>query len=159
VAGAAARGRRDRRDGPGVRARRAWWVAAVAGCGLVASPLASGRDSFPLSTYPMFSSPRGTTEPVTTAVLRRADGTVERLTPFQIARTVEIVSAAVTVRTEVNAGRAEALCADIAGRLDPAATGRGATVEVVTEVVDAIGWFRGARTPLERTVHAACPVD
>ena len=40
-------------------------------------PLVLDRDSFPLSTYPMFSSRRTTTESVDTAVMV-VDGVVER---------------------------------------------------------------------------------
>jgi hypothetical protein len=103
----------------------------------------------------MFSTNRSSAESVDTAVLVRADGGVERLDPVAIAATDEPIIATVVVGNAIAAGTADLLCADIAGRVDAP----GGTVEVVTETFDAVRWYQGDRDPLQRTVHATCPVD
>lgn len=125
--------------------------AAVAIVGVV--PFVLQRDSFPLSDYPMFSRPRSTTESVDTAVLVEIGGTVRRLSPTQISGNDEVIIAAVNVTDAIRNGNANELCDEIASRLDD-----GGTVEVVTEVFDALEWYEGRRTPLARTVHATCEV-
>jgi len=64
--------------------RRAW-AYIVSGCAvvLVFSPVLrpSQRDSYPLSTYPMFSYERGRESALPTAVGVTADGTIRRLSP------------------------------------------------------------------------------
>lgn len=113
-------------------------------------PLALDRDSYPLSTYPMFSSRRSTKEAVDTAVLV-AGNSVRRLTPDQIAGTDEVIIAAQTVSKAIRRGDADALCLEIARRVDT--TG---VIEVVTERFDAVAWYEGEREPLDRVVHATC---
>ena len=129
------------------------------------------RDGFPLSTYPMFSSRRTTTEPLSTVVGIDAGGAQHWLDPWLLNGTREVVQAAVVVSNEINAGEADRLCAEVAGRVydrqsdrraddasDDAAGDRLVGLEVVTVRYDAVGWFDGRRQPLERTVHATCPV-
>ncbi len=138
--------------------RRAWigLLALVAVVGVF--PVVADRDSFPLSTYPMFSTRRTTTEPVTTAVGVDADGTIVRLSPTLIAGTDEVVSASVTVSRAIGSGRSSALCADIARRL--VGSGRELSfVEVVTETFDSVRWFEGDHRPVARVVHARCPLS
>ena len=118
-------------------------------------PLALDRDSYPLSTYPMFSSRRTSAETVDTAVLVLGDGTVERLTPDEIAGTDEVIIAAVTVSESIRDDTVADLCAEIAERVGP--SDGAATIEVVTETFDAIAWYDGDRVPLDRVVHASCP--
>jgi hypothetical protein len=147
--------------------RRAWGtlVAAVVVLGVV--PFVLERDSFPLSDFPMFSSRRTTTESVDTAVAVSDDGSRQhRLTPSLISGSDEPVTAAVTVSRAIEDNRVDALCRDIAARVaradpswlaDLAGSGMG-TIEVVTETHDALRYFDGDRTPLQRNVRAACPI-
>ena len=128
------------------------------------------RDGFPLSTYPMFSSRRTTTEPLSTVVGIDAGGAQHWLDPWLLNGTREVVQAAVVVSSEINAGEADRLCAEVAARVDVRqgdrplddragdAGDRLVRLEVVTVRYDAIGWFDGRRQPLDRTVHASCPV-
>jgi len=115
------------------------------------------QDSFPLSTYPMFSFPLEPVAEMDLVVGVDADGDDVRLSPESIAGTDEVIQAGGAVARAV-AGQGDdpgALCRRVAARLvgdDPVA------VEVRTDLYDAIGWFRGAREPLERTVHARCEV-
>jgi hypothetical protein len=121
-------------------------------------PLVLDRDSYPLSTYPMFSARRTTSESVDTAVALDASGAVERLGPERIAGTDEIILATATVGGAINAGTTDALCTEIAGRVASSGPASAVTIEVVTERYDAILWYRGDRTPIDKTVHSTCAV-
>ena len=149
-------------DAVPVRARR--WLAlatallvAVTVCWpVLAHP---DRDGFPLSTYPMFSSRRSTSEPLSTVVGVDADGDQHWLDPWLLNGTHEVVQAAAVVSDEISTGEAPRLCADVAARVATrSAGGELVRLEVVTVRYDAVDWFAGDRQPLERTVHAACPV-
>jgi len=135
---------------------RAWAAAGLAVVVVGAVPFVLDRDSFPLSTFPMFAADIDRTQSVDTAVGVGTDGAVIRLTPAEIGGTTVVNQAASVVTTAIVGGRASELCATIAGRL---AGGSGpVAVEVVTERYDAVRWFDGDRTPIERVVHARCPV-
>jgi len=142
---------------------RAWlWVVGVVGV-LGVVPVVLDRDSYPVSTYPMFSYRRTTTETVDTAILV-VDGDVRRLSPTTIADTDEVILAAATVSNAIASGTAAVLCAEIAGRVgtvENAAGGSGgasaAEIRVVTERFDSVRWYEGDKEPLERVVHATCP--
>jgi hypothetical protein len=136
---------------------RAWAAAGVAVIVVGAVPLVLDRDSFPLSTFPMFAADIDRTQSVDTAVAVAADGAVTRLTPAEIGGTTVVNQAASVVTTAIVGGRADDLCTAIAGRLAGDRTGLVA-VEVVTERYDAVRWFDGDRTPVDRVVHARCPV-
>lgn len=119
-------------------------------------------DGYPLSTYPMFSKRRGRVHNVTSALAVAADGSVERVPPRYIAN-AETMQAVRTLSSAVRAGEAQALklCRAIAERLraadDPDFV-RSASVELVTERVDAIDFLAGRAQPLDKRVHASCPV-
>src|SRR3954452_16726189 len=144
--------------------RWAWVAVAVVVVGLGVVPFALDRDSFPLSTFPMFAADIDRTQSVDTAVAADAGGGVIRLTPAEIGGTTVVNQAASVVTTAIAGGRAADLCLTIAGRLG----GRGGTttdaasrpvaVEVVTERYDSVRWFDGDRTPVDRVVHARCAV-
>jgi hypothetical protein len=135
----------------------AWSSVAAAVAVLGIYPVMTDRDSFPLSTYPMFSYPRTTTESVDTAVARDAAGRVVRLSPQLIADDNEVILAGATVSTAIATGHAATLCDEIATRVSGHVSGAVA-VDVVTERYDAIRWFAGDRTPIERAVQATCAV-
>lgn len=130
-------------------------VAMVAVVGVV--PIVLDRDSYPLSTYPMFSSRRSAIEPVHTAVLVDSEGDVIRLSPTQISGNDEVIIAAQIVYQSIGRDSGEILCDDIARRVAGPTTG-GTTVEIVTERYDAIAWYEGRRSPISRVVHASCGV-
>ncbi|MDA2957704.1 MAG: hypothetical protein O3B66_05690 [Actinomycetota bacterium] len=137
------------------------WVARLVGLGIVAVigvvPVALDRDSYPLSTYPMFSSRRTAVEPVHTAVVTAADGAVRRLSPTQISGNDEVIIAAQLVYDAIRRDGGEVLCADIAVRLSDVET--GSEVEIVTERYDAIDWYEGRKSPISRVVHTSCRVS
>jgi hypothetical protein len=113
------------------------------------------RDGFPLSTYPMFSSRRTRTEPLSTVVGIDAEGSQRWLDPWLLNGTHEVIQAAAVVSDEIAAGEAPRLCTDVAARAADHGTDL-VRVEVVTVRYDAVDWFAGEREPLERTVHASC---
>src|SRR4051794_30504742 len=119
----------------------------------------------------MFSSRRTTTEPLSTVVGIDAAGTQHWLDPWLLNGTREVVQAAVVVSNEINAGRADRLCADVAARGEDRQsdeanddTTGGAPGDRLGRPgggsggYDAVGWFDGRRQPVDRTVHATCPV-
>jgi hypothetical protein len=137
------------------------WTAAALVVVLGVLPLVLDRDSYPLSTYPMFARDRPRENAVTTAVLV-VDGGVRRLDPELIAATDEVILAVATVVDAVDRGTAGALCAEIAGRVRSSgrlADGSApAAVEVVTEWYDAVAYFASDRRPMRRVVHERCAV-
>jgi len=130
-------------------------VAVVLVVGLL--PAVLDRDSFPLSTFPMFSSRRSTVEPVDTAV---AVAGAEQwwLSPELIADTDEPIQATGAVSDAIDQGTTAELCADIAKRVADDGPPEATAVEVITARYDAVHWFHGDRTPLGRVVHARCEV-
>ena len=138
--------------------RRAWTavVLVVALTGVV--PLALDRDSFPLSTFPMFSADIDSTQSIDTAVGVAADGSALRLEPEVIAATTIVNQAVTVVSDAIASGRADRLCGDIAGRVRTGGPAEAIAVEVVTETYDAPEWFDGNRQPVGRHVHARCGV-
>jgi hypothetical protein len=119
-------------------------------------------DSFPLSTYPMFASPRPPTSKITTLLGVTALGEREPLSPTLISGDSWVNLAVESVRAAKRGGPASrrALCRAVAERLaaDPERAGRYVGVVFVTEVYDAPAYFFGETTPSAVTVHAQCPV-
>jgi hypothetical protein len=142
--------------------RRAW-AYVVSGCAaaLVLSPvLRPGQpDSYPLSTYPMFSEDRGRESALPTAVGVTADGTVRRLSPELISGGYEPIRAFATVDASIAKGDTDALCGEIAERTAAQRTSDVVAIEVVTEVHDVVSWFDGQKEPSQRIVHARCGLD
>lgn len=120
-------------------------------------------DSFPLSTYPMFSRPKPREVAVTAAVALGDDG-FERAVPPGYVANFEAMQALQTIRKSVRAGResSRALCKAIAARLaadDDADFARAKRVALVTSKVDAIAYLGGDDTPISRRTHARCRIE
>lgn len=154
--------------GPAVRA---YLVAAVAAAAVAAPGIATlrgnaGDDSFPLSTYPMFSRERGRVSDFAVVVGYDTTGRAHRLSPTVIGGSDQVIHAATTVRNAIigGPGASDELCIEILGRVLDADREAGAgfdrddvvTVEIATERHDAVAWFEGDERPIERTVHATC---
>jgi hypothetical protein len=137
--------------------RAAATVVSVLAVAAVLSPALHERDSYPLSTYPMFSYDRGRLAVIDTAVGWDTSGRRRRLNPTLIAGGIEVIRAAVTVSRSIRNGDTDVLCAEIAeraaGRLDLV------RVEVVSETHDVVSYFADSTEPLAVTVHASCPVS
>ena len=130
------------------------WVATIVVLAAVASPAVRNRDSFPLSTYPVYATARGDTVTLATAVGVTADGEVRRLSLSTIARTDDPLIAESAVDRAIASGRAEGLCATIAARASDALE----AIEVVEEAHDVVAHAEGRESLLDRTLHARCPV-
>jgi hypothetical protein len=126
----------------------------------VAFPALRGTDSFPLSNYPMFANPRATTSTVDLARGLTPSGAAVTLDPSALSGTDQIIQAARTITREIQAGDADALCAEIAARVvERQRSGAWPDVErieVATETHNVVEWFESSRDPLTRTVHATC---
>ena len=138
--------------------RRVASVVSVVAIVAVLLPAWIERDSYPLSTYPMFSYRRDRVAVVDTAVGYETTGRRVRLTPTIIAGGSEVIHAAVTVSTAMAQGDTDALCREMAAR---ARSRRPALVriEVVSETHDVITYFEDDWTPVSVVVHASCEVS
>ncbi|MEX0683608.1 MAG: hypothetical protein WD904_00890 [Dehalococcoidia bacterium] len=140
---------------------RAWsYVFAAALVVGVLLPVAGDPrgDSFPFSTFPMFSGRQSPEATIPHAVAIDASGERSALPPEAIAND-EVVQAFETLRQAIRQG------ADATARLCERAAewsdGHGADtarVEIVTDTFNAIRYFEGDKEPLATTVHATCEV-
>jgi hypothetical protein len=120
----------------------------------------SPRDSFPLSTYPMFSRGRPDTDlSLVQALGVRPDGARFPLPPRITADTYEVLQSMVVLDRAVREGRAGGLCEAIAARARAAASEDVAAVEIATSRFDVVRYFEEAPRPLARVVHARCEVE
>jgi hypothetical protein len=146
-------------------------VAYVATFGLalvIVSPALADRpkDSFPLSTFPMFAEGRkdGTVTVDHALAIDEAGG--ETPIPPRIVGSDEVLQARATIGRAIKKGAKESkdLCAKIAARAatsDDFAAAR--TIELRTTKVDAVAWFSaevGARPePISMKRHATCRIE
>ncbi len=142
--------------------RRAWAYAFSAA--LIAALLwplfgSAQADSFPFSTYPMFSGRRGAEVSIAHVVAIDAAGSAEALPPEALG-TDEVIQAFETVRQAIRQGDASvaALCANAAEwareRREDAVS-----IAVVTDTYDGIEYFDGASEPTASETHAMCEVS
>lgn len=138
------------------RWRRAVPVAVAA---LVLAPAFGdpGSDSYPLSSYPMFSTDRPARADLATVVGVNAAGEAVRLSPELIAGADEPILAAATVSGSIRTGQSDRLCAEVADRVRAAGLDV-AEVSVRTEHVDVVAHVAEGTDPLAVTIHARCPV-
>ena len=135
----------------GRRRRRAVALLVVAG---VIAPAVRDQDGFPLSTHPMYATAREEVAVLGTAVGVDGQGVRHRLSMAAIARTDDPLIAESAVRDALRRGRAQALCAAIAGRV-----GSGVeVVEVVEETHDVVRRATGEPSLRDRRVAARCEV-
>lgn len=132
-----------------VRCGFAALVVLLAAAPVVRSP---ADDSFPLSTYPMFSLARTQETTVSSAAGYDAAGNRLTLSPTVVGGTREVIQAAGTIVQAIGAGTTEELCREVSAR----APAEVVAIEIVTETYDVIAYFDGSEEPLQRTVHARC---
>lgn len=141
------------------------WLAYGFGLGVVALVASPGfgdpdRDSYPLSTYPMFARARGMPW---LSIAEGVDGSGQpvRLAPGTVAND-EVMQAAATVRHAVQAGPPAllALCGGIARRVaDEPAYRAVREVRIVSARFDPLRYFTEGPTPEERSEHIRCSVS
>jgi hypothetical protein len=141
--------------------RRAAAVASIVLVAAVLAPLARDPhdDSFPLSTYPMFASPRPTTQTLDYALGMTTAGERRVLEP-RLVGTGEVLEALAIVGRAIRSGRSEslALCTQIAERVarDPGYADV-VMVRLVTGTHDAVELLRDGRLGREGE-HVRCAV-
>ena len=143
-----AEGQMSRRVDHRAVARR---VAELVVIGAVLAPAVRDRDSFPLSTYPMYAFVRDREVELGTARAVDAAGGPVHLSMTQIAATDDPLVAVQRVRDAIVTGAGEELCVAILRRA-PAA----AEVVVVTERHDVIDAARGEPSLVASEEHARC---
>lgn len=147
--------------------RRAFEVGvtiALASAVLFPVTKSPGWDSFPISSYPMFSrGDLGTSVSVSHVVLVTSAGE-RRPAPPALVGTPEPMVAKALVETAIARGDTAGLCARVAARAK-AEGETAARVEVATSVFDTKAYFssdavvaREARSPSNRSVHASCAI-
>ena len=124
------------------------------------APVALDRDSFPLSTYPMYSRSRAKAVTFATAQAVDANGVTSTLTLGVIGDSDDPLIVAGELRDAIRDGRAGERCEEISER---AAVWSGlpteiSSIEVVTERHDVVVRVEGGQSLVERTVHASCEV-
>lgn len=133
------------------------YAAAFLAVALVVAPAARGfdRDSFPLSSYPMFAGDTERTTSVDVAVGLRADGSRVRLSPEVVGGNDEVVLASGALRDAIRAGGAtlDAFCRRVAAR---AADEGLVEIRIATERHDAVTYWDGDGEPRDEIVHTEC---
>ncbi|WP_438009332.1 hypothetical protein WME89_12010 [Sorangium sp. So ce321] len=118
-------------------------------------------DSFPLSTYPMFSWGR---HDARTAV-ERAVGVDSRggrrPIPPRLVGSEEVLQAKATLAQSIRQGAraTRALCRGIAARVaEQSGQADLVSVEIRTDTFDAVAFFEGQEAPIDSKLHATCKV-
>lgn len=144
------------------RERAFVYVLSLVVIGTVLSPVLRhpDEDSFPLSTYPMFSHERPREMSMVHAIGLDAEGAREPLPPRVSADTREVLQSMRTIEMAVHGGRAIELCREIGERVksrEDLSQVREVVIETIT--FDAVAYFDEPRPePRERFVHARCEV-
>ena len=127
------------------------------------SPMLPGRgDSFPISSYPMFSARReDTSVTLVLAVERSVDGELEIL-PTEATGHRHLTQAVRSLKAAVRDGgdRPQRLCEEVAAWLARRGDGRAGEVGIVTVSYEALGYLLdGTREPTILAEHAWCVVE
>jgi hypothetical protein len=138
----------------------------------VLSPLVSGRDSFPLSNYPMFSRPRG--QPLLFSVVATSARGSEWNLPSALVGSDEVLQTKVLIERAVNGGQAEMarLCQQVAARVssESVSGGEGARgaakvpgdtpvyVDIVSRRYDPVQYFLSQQVPIEERRLQRCDI-
>lgn len=119
-------------------------------------------DGFPLSTYPMFSSPREATSTIHTLLGVTRSGEREVLSPMLLGgdRWTNLALESVAAAVRGGGKSMRELCETVAERVaaDHDRAGRYAEIVFVTEIYDAPAYFVGQTDPRSVKVRATCPV-
>lgn len=138
---------------------RLWAIfVAVTMTAAVLWPLVPDEDGFPLSNYPMFSTPKKTRAKVFHVVGFTPQGQGRPVSPEMVG-TDEIMQAYQTVKRAITGGRGATLCKEAAARVRGAAEFSDITrLEVRIDVFDAVRYWQGDRSTDSSRVVAHCEV-
>lgn len=147
------------RTGPALTRRTRLAVTSAVVAALIA-PVVFDRDSFPLSTYPMYSRARSGESTLITARGITTDGATRELTPTLIGDSDDPLVVVGRLRAALSAGRGDVRCAEIAARVG----GRDslddvASIEIVAERHDTVARTLDVDSLIEREVRATCEVE
>ena len=134
------------------------WVRSLSVVGVIAvliAPVVTNRDSFPLSTYPMYARTRAAEVSFVTAQGVDGDGAIMPLSLDVIGSSDDPLVVAGELRAAVRRDEADERCQAIARRVR---SERIEHVEVVTERHDTIVRLEGGDSLVRRIVHSRCPV-
>ncbi|MEM8905184.1 MAG: hypothetical protein AAGF02_15885 [Actinomycetota bacterium] len=121
-------------------------LGAVAALAVLSPALRGAPDSYPLSTYPMFSRAADAEVDLSLVIGRTATGERVELSPRLIADTPEVIVAGGTINIAVRRGETDELCERVARRVASSERDEVLTVEVVTDTVDSVAWYEGDRS-------------
>ncbi|MFK7919435.1 MAG: hypothetical protein AB8G14_15270 [Ilumatobacter sp.] len=139
--------------------RRRRIVLTVGLLAALVAPVAIDRDSFPLSTYPMYSRARSGESTIVTAQGVEPDGTRRTLTPTLIGGSNDPLIVVGELRTALAAGRSDGRCVEIAERVAArSALAAVIAIEVVSERHDTVARTLGENSLIERSLRATCEV-
>ncbi len=139
------------------------YVVSALFLGAVLYPLQTDppRDSFPLSTFPMFSKARPAFISIGHVMGVGADGQLRPLPPAIVA-SGEVLQAKVAIRSTIQRGRraTRELCSQVQRRVaEDSDLSWVQWVEVRTDRYQVAGYFSGARKPVSTQEHARCRVE
>jgi hypothetical protein len=127
-------------------------VAMVVIPAVLMIPALSGRDSFPISNYPMYAFRRQSTDRFQAVLVEDAAGITRPLPMGLVADTNDTLIAEALIAQAIRNGSAMQLCEGVAARVG-AEFDRVLVVEETHHVVDRI---RGSESLRRRVVHADC---
>ncbi|WP_437726722.1 hypothetical protein [Sorangium sp. So ce861] len=164
AASAAAGGGARPGGGPRLSERKGYAYGVTAGLVLLMlAPLFRRPpvDSFPLSTYPMFSWGRHDARTTVERAVGVDSRGERRPIPPRLVGSEEVLQAKATLAHSIRQGAraARALCRGVAARV--AEDDRYADVvkvEIRTDTFDAVAFFDGHETPIDSKLHASCKV-
>ena len=147
------------RTKPALRREMRGAVTAAVLVALVA-PVVFDRDSFPLSTYPMYSRSRGPESTLVTARGITVDGSSRELTPTLIGDSDDPLVVAGRLRAALSVDRGDVRCAEIAERVATRSEFADVVViQIVSERHDTVARTLNQKSLIERDVRATCEVD
>lgn len=123
------------------------------------------EDSFPLSTYPMFSHGRPNPDLVLTQALAVfPNGDRKPLPPKLATGNEEVIQAMRMILDETYGGqeRAKSFCRDVVDRINRSSSPRwkdAIAVEIARSHFDTVAYFEKAPEPLSRRTLQRCPVE
>jgi hypothetical protein len=149
-------------------ARRELWIGVLVSVVLtflVLRPafLDPRQDSFPLSTFPMFSRPKPDAGLVLTQVLAvLPDGSRQPLPPKLATGNEEVIQTLRMIRDQVYSGkkRAAVFCEDVAARVRESSNepwSKAVAIEVARSHFDTVEYFETGPKPITRKVLVRCP--
>jgi hypothetical protein len=116
------------------------------------TPALNGKDSFPISDYPMYAFRRASTDRFQAVLGETSTGAIRPLPMSLVADTNDTLIAESLIAQAIRDGSAMRLCERVASRV-------GADIQrvlVVEEIHDVVNRLRGRTSLEERNVHAAC---